>query len=124
MVPATPASACLFALSLIALVTGPSLFLGEGGVLEVDFGSFCWCVGNRTALRAFSVCGPVGRYLGSRRPIYAHFFLSARLHSYPRDEHCLRKEPHAVVRIWGPALTILNNLHTVSLGWAPTPNQY
>jgi hypothetical protein len=31
-----------------------------------DFGS---CVGKRTALRAFSVCSPEGRYLGSRRPI-------------------------------------------------------
>jgi hypothetical protein len=27
------------------------------------------CVGKRTALRAFSVCSPEGRYLGSRRPI-------------------------------------------------------
>jgi hypothetical protein len=33
-----------------------------------DFGA---CVGKRTALRAFSVCSPEGRYLGSRRPIWA-----------------------------------------------------
>jgi len=51
-------------LSRIARVTDPSLFSDD------DSGdSLARCVGNRTAFRARSVCGPVGRYLGSRRPI-------------------------------------------------------
>jgi len=49
---------------LSSWVMGPS-----GAVLEFGLDALGWCVGNRTALSAFSVCGPVGRYLGSRRPI-------------------------------------------------------
>lgn len=76
VVPA-PISAFRFVLSLIAFMTGPSPLFGATDALEFAedrcfdvFGEgLASCVGKRTALRAFSVCGPVGRYLGSRRPI-------------------------------------------------------
>lgn len=64
VVPA-PMSAFALVLSLIAFVTGPS-FLDCAGVAARG----SW-VGNRTALSTFSVCGPVGRYFGSKRPICA-----------------------------------------------------
>jgi len=54
----------VLARELRSWVMGPSSV-----VLMLGLDALGWCVGKRTALSAFSVCGPVGRYLGSRRPI-------------------------------------------------------
>ena len=71
------------------------------------------CVGKRTALRAFSVCSPEGRYLGSRSPICAF-----------RQRSCLLASLRHNLAMIQCLLTIANNLQTVSLGCAPTPSQY
>jgi hypothetical protein len=87
-------------------MTRLSLFFhGDSGLslhTEPFFSSFGTCVSNRACLK---VCGPWGKYFGSNNPIY---LTSASL-----------------LPSFSPAsLTMANNLHTVSLGCAPTPNQY
>jgi hypothetical protein len=74
------------------------------------------CVGNLTALRAFSVCSPEGRYLGSRRPIckilhqrfpYTHTHAGCEISkSYHRQQ-----PPNSIARLCADTQPVLRPAH-------------